>query len=242
MTKFIFDLDGTVTKEETLPFIAKHFSVEEEIEKLTKQTVMGHIPFVESFIRRVFILGKLPIDEIDGLLADVALHEEVASFIRRHRENCAIATGNLSCWVAKLVERLGCEVYCSEGQIENNQVVKLTDILKKESVVEKYRAEGHRVVFIGDGETPGAHTERLPLFAPEIDVEADPHREQGKAQRQQQRAAGNRLPLADDEEDEADANPAGGEEEAVVKHRRQLAHEWCGAGIGNGMRHGFFPG
>ena len=120
MTKFIFDLDGTVTKEETLPIIAKHFSVEEEIEKLTKQTVMGHIPFVESFIRR-------------------------------HRENCAIATGNLSCWVAKLVERLGCEVYCSEGQIENNQVVKLTDILKKESVVEKYRAEGHRVVFIGDG-------------------------------------------------------------------------------------------
>ena len=106
MTKFIFDLDGTVTKEETLPIIAKHFSVEEEIEKLTKQTVMGHIPFVESFIRRVFILGKLPIDEINGLLADVALHEEVASFIRRHRENCAIATGNLSCWVAKLVERL----------------------------------------------------------------------------------------------------------------------------------------
>ena len=47
MTKFIFDLDGTVTKEETLPLIAKHFSVEEEIETLTKQTVMGQIPFVE---------------------------------------------------------------------------------------------------------------------------------------------------------------------------------------------------
>ena len=31
MTKFIFDLDGTVTREETLPLIAKHFSVEEEI-------------------------------------------------------------------------------------------------------------------------------------------------------------------------------------------------------------------
>ena len=151
MTKFIFDLDGTVTKEETLPLIAKHFSVEAEIETLTKQTVMGHIPFVESFIRRVFILGKLPIDEIDALLANVTLHEAVVAFIQRNRTHCAIATGNLSCWVAKLVAKIGCEVYCSEGMIENNQVVKLTDILKKESVVERYRAEGHRVVFIGDG-------------------------------------------------------------------------------------------
>ena len=40
MTKFIFDLDGTVTKEETLPLIAKHFSVEGEIMELTRNTVM----------------------------------------------------------------------------------------------------------------------------------------------------------------------------------------------------------
>ena len=30
MTKFIFDLDGTITKEETLPLIARHFKVEEK--------------------------------------------------------------------------------------------------------------------------------------------------------------------------------------------------------------------
>ena len=77
MTKFIFDLDGTITKEETLPVIAKYFSIEEEVEELTKQTVMGHVPFVESFIRRVSILGKLPIDEIDALLEDVELHEAI---------------------------------------------------------------------------------------------------------------------------------------------------------------------
>ena len=151
MTKFIFDLDGTVTKEETLPLIAEHFSVQEEIEKLTKQTVMGHIPFVESFIRRVFILGKLPVDEIDELLAGVALHTDVVAFIKKNSAHCAIATGNLSCWVAKLVAEIGCEVYCSEGMIENNRVVELTDILKKENIVERYRAEGCRVVFIGDG-------------------------------------------------------------------------------------------
>ena len=88
MTKFIFDLDGTITKEETLPVIAKHFSMEEEIEKLTRQTVMGHVPFVESFIRRVFLLGKLPIDEIDALLEGVELHEPIVKFIRKNRAHC----------------------------------------------------------------------------------------------------------------------------------------------------------
>ena len=41
MTKFIFDLDGTVTGEETLPLIANHFSVEEELMELTRNTVDG---------------------------------------------------------------------------------------------------------------------------------------------------------------------------------------------------------
>ena len=115
MTKFIFDLDGTITKEETLPVIAKYFSIEEEVEELTKQTVMGHVPFVESFIQRVSILGKLPIDEIDALLEDVELHESIVEFIQKNRARCAIATGNLSCWVAKLIARIDCEAYCSVG-------------------------------------------------------------------------------------------------------------------------------
>jgi phosphoserine phosphatase len=57
MTKFIFDLDGTITKEETLPLIARHFKVEEKIEELTRATVAGEVPFIESFIQRVNILG-----------------------------------------------------------------------------------------------------------------------------------------------------------------------------------------
>ncbi len=34
MTKFIFDLDGTITKQETLPLISKCFKIEKEIELL----------------------------------------------------------------------------------------------------------------------------------------------------------------------------------------------------------------
>lgn len=151
MTKFIFDLDGTVTKQETLPIISNYFNIQEEIDELTTETIKGNIPFIESFIRRVYILGKLPINQVAELLEKVELYPKVVKFIKEHKEDCIIATGNLECWVEKLAKKIGCCCYCSDGIIENNKVVKLTRILKKENLVERYKNEGHKVVFIGDG-------------------------------------------------------------------------------------------
>lgn len=148
---FIFDLDGTITQEETLPLIARHFGVQEQIEMLTRETVLGRVPFVESFIRRVHILGKLPINEINDLLGEVALYPEVLAFIRTHKDNCCIATGNLDCWIEKLAEKVGCKCFCSEGLIENNRVIKINSIQKKEEIVRRYQAIGKKVVYIGDG-------------------------------------------------------------------------------------------
>ena len=144
-------MDGTITKQETLPLISKHFKIEQEIDTLTKDTVKGNIPFVESFIKRVYILGKLPINEISDLLSKVEMYNKVLEFINRNKKNCIIATGNLECWIDKLVSKIGCKCYYSEGIIENNQVIKLTKILRKESIVEKYKKNGEKVVFIGDG-------------------------------------------------------------------------------------------
>ena len=149
--KFVFDLDGTVTSEETLPLIANHFKVEEEIDKLTQETIQGNIPFVESFIRRVFILGKLPVSEVADLLETTKLYPKLVSFIQQNDENCAIATGNLECWSYKLLKKIGCEYFCSDAIVEDNHVVKLTKILRKEQVVENYQREGYTVIFIGDG-------------------------------------------------------------------------------------------
>ncbi len=151
MTKFIFDLDGTITKQETLPIISKHFGIQEEIDTLTKETIKGNVPFVESFIKRVFILGKLPINEVSNLLEKVELYPKVIKFISENKENCIIATGNLECWVEKLVAKIGCKCYCSDGLTEKNQVVKLTRILRKENIVLKFKTDGEKVVFIGDG-------------------------------------------------------------------------------------------
>lgn len=151
MIKFIFDLDGTVTAQETLPLIADFFGVQDEIKELTKETIAGNVPFVESFIRRVHILGKLPIHEVAELLGQVKLHQKVADFIHAHAEDCIIATGNLDCWVARLAGRICSRFYCSGGLIENDRVAKLTSILKKEKVVTYYKNLGATTVFIGDG-------------------------------------------------------------------------------------------
>lgn len=76
MIKIIFDLDGTITKKETLPIISKYFNIEEEIEHLTAQTIQGNVPFMESFIKRVHILGKFPVDEIARHLEKVPLYKK----------------------------------------------------------------------------------------------------------------------------------------------------------------------
>lgn len=151
MTKFIFDLDGTITSQETLPLISNHFNLNKEIESLTRETIDGNIPFIESFIRRVYILGKLPVSEIDELLEKVELHKKVVGFIKENKEKCVIATGNLDCWINKLANKIGCECLHSECLVKDNKVEKLTKILKKENVVEFYKNEGEKVVFIGDG-------------------------------------------------------------------------------------------
>lgn len=151
MIRFIFDLDGTLTKEETLPKIAQYFGIEKQIDSLTKDTILGNIPFVESFIYRVNILGKLPVDKIANLLSQIEIYEKVTNFIQTHPRNCAIATGNLECWVNKLTAQFNCDIYASSGILRDNQVIKLDKIFKKEALVKQYQAQGEKVIFIGDG-------------------------------------------------------------------------------------------
>lgn len=151
MTRFVFDLDGTVSAEETLPLIAAHFHIEEEISALTRETVAGNIPFIESFIKRVHILSRLPVSEVSGLLGGVRLYPEVLEFIRKNKDNCVIATGNLDCWVDALLKRIDVESHTSSALVEDDRVLKISSILRKEDVVKMFRERGETVVFIGEG-------------------------------------------------------------------------------------------
>ena len=149
--KFLFDLDGTVTSKETLPIIASHFNVQEQIEELTKQTVQGNVPFIESFIRRVNILGKYSVSETDELLSHVPLYPVLGDFIKNHKEDCVIVTGNLTCWCERLFKRIGCQCFGSMAECKEDKVYKINKILRKEDVVDQFKALGETVVFVGDG-------------------------------------------------------------------------------------------
>lgn len=149
--KFLFDLDGTVTMQETLPIISEHFGCSEQIAELTARTVAGNVPFIESFIRRVNILGRYSVSETNDLLSKVPLYPQIAEFIQKHKEDCIIVTGNLTCWCESLFKKIGCECYGSEAEVEDDKVVKIKSILRKEQIVEKYKALGETVVFVGDG-------------------------------------------------------------------------------------------
>lgn len=125
--------------------------VKHKIDELTKQTIQGNVPFIESFIHRVNILKNVSVSQISERLSKVQLYPMVFDFIQQHKEKCAIVTGNLSCWCEGLNKRLGCQTYCSEAIVEDDHVVKIKSILRKEQIVDQYKALGETVVFVGDG-------------------------------------------------------------------------------------------
>ena len=149
--KFIFELDGAVTIQETLSLIIKHFGVEEESANLTEEETQGNVPFIESFIRRVNILGKLPVTDVANVLEQAALYSNVCKFIKAHEKECVIVTSNLDCWIEKLVNRVNCKYYASKASVEDNRVVSIARILNKEQVIKKYKDLGEKVIFIGSG-------------------------------------------------------------------------------------------
>ena len=149
--KFLFDLDGTITAQETLPVIARLGDVSDRIDQLTRETIQGNVPFIESFIQRVNILKDIPVSLISDTLAQVPLYEGVRRFIAEHADDCVVVTGNLSCWCEGLFARIGCKCFSSEARVENDTVVKLLSILRKETIVETYQSQGEKVVFVGDG-------------------------------------------------------------------------------------------
>lgn len=149
--KFLFDLDGTVTSEETLPIIASIGGLEKQITELTNDTVRGTVPCIESFIKRVNLLRNISVSMISSRLSDVKIYPQIYEFIQQHPKECAIVTGNLSCWLEGFNKKFDCDIYTSKALVENDKVVKIESILLKEKVVDKYHAAGEKVVFIGDG-------------------------------------------------------------------------------------------
>lgn len=147
---FAFDLDGTVTCEETLPLLARELDLVEEMERLTRLTLEGRIPFTESFSHRFRLLREIPVARIREIMDSVRLDEDISGFIRRNRESCAIVTGNLDVWIEPMIGKLGCRCYSSVSSRDADGGLVLEEILDKAGVVRTLQEKGGKVIAVGD--------------------------------------------------------------------------------------------
>lgn len=150
-THFAFDLDGTITREELLPLIAKNVGLQSEIQLLTKLTMDGTIPFEDSFRLRCAVLQSVPVSEVQEIVAEVELDGEIAAFIRENRDVCSVVTGNLDVWILPLLERLGCRFYSSRAQMRDDRLGRLEHIMHKSKPIHEIKQKAVRVVAVGDG-------------------------------------------------------------------------------------------
>lgn len=150
MKKFAFDLDGTVTKVETLPLLAAELDLAEEMKILTDLTLSGKIPFAKSFKLRYLVLRNIPLKRIQEIMDSVELDEKIAAFIRENRKNCVVVTGNLDCWIEPIVAKLGCESFSSTSELDEMNIPVLTKILDKGTAIRELKKNSSTVVAIGE--------------------------------------------------------------------------------------------
>lgn len=145
MIKYAFDLDGTVTTVETLPILAAELGLTREIKFLTDLTLRGAIPFDISFRLRYFILKEIPSERIVEIIKKVPLDGAIEKFMREHRSECALVTGNLDRWIEPISARIGCEVHSSTVDAEGR-----LRVLDKGAVIRRLKKSAERVVAIGE--------------------------------------------------------------------------------------------
>ena len=130
--------------------MAKELGLWEEMRILTELTLEGRIAFEQSFRLRYHILRSIPVKEIQRIMGAVRLDSSIADFIRSHRDDCAIVTGNLDVWIAPIVEKLGCRCFFSRSHFDGNGMVVLDSILNKGEAVREMKKTAKNVVAVGE--------------------------------------------------------------------------------------------
>ena len=120
---FCLDLDGTITREEILPLLARDLGLFEEMLALTEATIKGVIPFERSFKLRTMILNAIPLSRVQEIVGQVALSPLIVDFMQAHRENTFIVTGNLDVWLKSLVEKIGVRTFCSLADYKEDKLI-----------------------------------------------------------------------------------------------------------------------
>ena len=151
-TVYLFDLDSTATRQEILPTICKKIGKEREMRELTEKTMMGDLPFEESFRMRVGILSDIPVSEVSEEVSRIEVNPAVIKFIQEEKDSCYIVTNNLDVWIAGFLKKYGLEnnCFCSKAEVKDD---KLTGKIEINNKIEAFNSftDKAKIVAVGDG-------------------------------------------------------------------------------------------
>jgi HAD superfamily phosphoserine phosphatase-like hydrolase len=145
----LVDLDGTLTRTELLPAIARFVGIEEEMTRLTDDTLAGRIPFADSFRRRVAMLSAVPVEVVHEAILSAPVFEELMALLLEHPERVVVVTGNLDVWIQPFLDRHGLKGLSSHAERLDDGRIGVGAILNKGEALRRYEP-GFRIA-IGDG-------------------------------------------------------------------------------------------
>ncbi|HLE07188.1 MAG TPA: HAD family phosphatase [archaeon] len=130
MNLAVFDLEGTLVKEEFLVELGRAVGEEKEIEKITKLGLEGKINWENGLKNRIEILRGLEHETIAHAARKFTYREgafEAIRFLRENNFEIAIITGGFGISACEISKNLGINfLACNELKFENGKLAGVT--------------------------------------------------------------------------------------------------------------------
>lgn len=160
---YLVDFDGTITKKDTLDFLARKFYPEES--KVWGKRLMNGEITVAQWLKAFEIVFNVPEEEYDRvLLENIEIDETFIEFAQKNK--VAIVSGGFDYNIEKILAKYdikNIEIYANKLTFVENDRVKIEmnhynhgcekcGVCKK-GIMEEYKKTYETVAFIGDGIT-----------------------------------------------------------------------------------------
>jgi len=152
------DLDGTLTRTELLPAIARRAGLGDEMQELTDATLSGQVPFDLSFRRRVDMLAGVSVETVHEEILAAPVFEGLLSLLLEHPDRVVVVTGNLDVWIQPFLDRHGLRGVASIAEMQGDRVIGVHSVLNESTALDLYPSA--MSIAVGDGANDAAMVRR----------------------------------------------------------------------------------